>query len=281
MGASVAEFKIEWIEQLESKGRGEAFTLFRLALAKITGHDYAKIPLMSHLLLSTDQQRQMHAVLQRLKDGEPIQYILEESWFFGRRFLLNSSVLIPRPETEELVQWVISDWGNISGVRVMDAGTGSGCIACSLALGLKNAEVKAGDISPGALKLAEKNAAALGAKVEFREWDMLSEAPEEQWDILVSNPPYIPPAEASTLAKEVRDWEPAIALFTTSTDPLQFYKGILKIANHCLSRRGAVYMETHYLFSEAVASLFDNAGWLSLIRKDISGNNRMVKAVKA
>lgn len=269
------------MEQLGSKGTGEAFALFRLALAKVSGHDYAQIPLLSHMILTIDQQTELNAALHRLLSGEPIQYILGETWFYGRRFIVHPAVLIPRPETEELVDWVIKDWGSVSGVRVLEPGTGSGCIACSLALGLNSPEISAFDISGEALKLAIENAKLLGAKVSFKVKDMLDYRSSEQWDIVVSNPPYIPPSEAASLSAEVREHEPAMALFTLSEDPLQFYKAILGLAERCLSKRGAVYLETHYRYAEDVAGLFETAGWLSRVRKDISGNNRMVKAVKA
>jgi len=212
--------------------------------------------------------------------GRPVQYVLEESWFAGMKFFVDERVLIPRPETEELVDWVASVAGVAGGV--LDVGTGSGCIAVSLARRLAGAPVYACDISGGALEVARKNASDLGAKVEFysldfldaREWALL---PPIRW--LVSNPPYIPAAERRSMASHVIDFEPDTALFVPDADALVFYRALGEFARQRLEPGGAFFAEIHEEMGAAVGQLLTGSGAREVIlRKDLQGKDRMIKA---
>jgi release factor glutamine methyltransferase len=227
--------------------------------------------------------------LEELLEHRPVQYILNEAWFYKMKFYVNEHVLIPRPETEELVEWVINDAkferaNNSKQTNIIDIGTGSGCIPVSLKKELPESNVTAIDLSEKALLVAKKNAVQLDAAVDFfqidflkkEEWETLSE-----YDIIVSNPPYIPINEKEILAKNVTDFEPEIALFVDDNDPFIFYKNIPKFAKSHLKENGKIYVEVHEEYAREVKNLFENAGFISEIKKDIYGKERMVKALKS
>jgi release factor glutamine methyltransferase len=227
--------------------------------------------------------------LEELLEHRPVQYILNEAWFYKMKFYVNEHVLIPRPETEELVEWVINDAkferaNNSKQTNIIDIGTGSGCIPVSLKKELPESNVTAIDLSEKALLVAKKNAVQLDAAVDFflidflkkEEWETLSE-----YDIIVSNPPYIPINEKEILAKNVTDFEPEIALFVDDNDPFIFYKNISKFAKSHLKENGKIYVEVHEEYASEVKNLFENAGFISEIKKDIYGKERMVKALKS
>ena len=213
--------------------------------------------------------------------GRPVQYVLGESWFGGLKFYVDERVLIPRPETEELVDWVLAE-AEGAGV-LLDVGTGSGCIAITLSRGLPDATVYACDISEGALTVAGRNAAALDATVRFLEVDFLDETrwvdlPAVRW--LVSNPPYIPASERPTMAAHVVDAEPALALFVPDEDALVFYRALGRFARRRLETNGALYAEIHEELGAAVREVLVQEGAREvIIRKDLQGKDRMVKAV--
>jgi release factor glutamine methyltransferase len=217
--------------------------------------------------------------------GRPVQYVLGEGWFGGMKFFVDERVLIPRPETEELVDWVLSDAGEAADGRpaVLDVGTGSGCIAITLSRGLRDADVHACDISEGALAVARRNAAGLGASVRFLAVDFLDEAgweklPEVRW--LVSNPPYIPASERLTMAAHVADAEPALALFVPDEDALIFYRALGRFARQRLAAGGALYAEIHEELGAAVREVLLQEGARDVtLRKDLQGKDRMVRAV--
>lgn len=225
--------------------------------------------------------------------GRPVQYVLGECWFGGLKFYVDERVLIPRPETEELVDWVLSEAGDGAGSgttdsgtdrpAVLDVGTGSGCIAITLSRGLPDATIYACDISTGALTVAGQNAAALDAAVRFLKIDFLDETrwadlPPVRW--LVSNPPYIPAGEQSTMAAHVVDAEPALALFVPDEDALVFYRALGRFARQRLQTNGALYAEIHEELGAAVREVLVQEGAREVIlRKDLQGKDRMVKAV--
>lgn len=230
--------------------------------------------------------------------GRPVQYVLGESWFGGLKFFVDERVLIPRPETEELVDWVLAEAGEIGagaqGAGAMDAtadrrpvlldvGTGSGCIAITLSRGLPDTTVYALDVSEGALTVARANATALGARVEFRELNFLEEGnwadlPPVRW--LVSNPPYIPAGERSTMAAHVVDAEPALALFVPDADALVFYRALGRFARQRLEADGALYAEIHEELGVGVREVLLQEGAREVVvRKDLQGKDRMIKAV--
>ena len=243
-------------------------------------------------------------ILERLKRYEPLQYIIGETTFDGLSFEVTPAVLIPRPETVELVDWIVAD-NPQCGLRVLDIGTGSGCIPVSLAKRLNSPSVSAWDISAEALKVARRNASRNGVEVCFSQIDVLkpialastvvsahsaegnsfmtpSSLPAGfQVDVLVSNPPYIGEGEKKTMERNVLDWEPELALFVPDDDPLIFYRRIAEIGLDVLSPKGVLYYEINQLYGPETISLLEEKGYKNIeLRKDLSANDRMVKAVR-
>jgi len=234
----------------------------------------------------TDSEK-IKTYLEELLKHKPVQYVLHEAWFYKRKFYVNENVLIPRPETEELVEWIVSDFKKekySKPIKIIDIGTGSGCIPVSLKKELPESSIAAIDVSDKALSVAKINAEELHAIINFfqidflneNEWKMLS-----QYDIIVSNPPYIPLNEKEILAKNVTDFEPGIALFVKNNDPFIFYKKIAGFAKSNLKESGKIYVEVHEEYAKEVGSIFESAGFLVEIKNDIYGKQRMVKSTKA
>jgi release factor glutamine methyltransferase len=221
-------------------------------------------------------------IVSMLKLQKPIQYILGEADFFGLNFFVTPDVLIPRQETEELVDWIIKSTSNNSS-SILDIGTGSGCIAVSLAANIKNAQVTAIDISPAALEIARKNAIKNHVMVDFSPNDILdinSSIPNKPFDIIVSNPPYVRELEKEQMKPNVLDHEPYLALFVSDSDPLIFYKAIALKASNILKSQGVVYCEINEALGKELHDLFSANGFVDIeIRKDLNGKNRMLKAV--
>lgn len=206
---------------------------------------------------SEEEQRWQH-IAERLSAGEPLQYVLGEAEFCGRSFGVAPGVLIPRPETEELVALVEQ---SVSGCcRILDAGTGSGCIAVSLALALPEAEVQAWDISPEALSVAQGNAERWGAAVDFRLCDMLTATPDERFDVVVSNPPYVCERERLDMTPQVLEYEPGLALFVPDDDPLRFYRALVGLSVRCLNSGGLLAVEINEAYGAETADLFSRSG---------------------
>ena len=234
----------------------------------------------------TDSEK-IKTYLEELLKQKPVQYVLHEAWFYKRKFYVNENVLIPRPETEELVEWIVSDFKKEKygkPIKIIDIGTGSGCIPVSLKKELPESSIAAIDVSDKALSVAKINAEELHAIINFfqidflneNEWKMLS-----QYDIIVSNPPYIPLNEKEILAKSVTDFEPGIALFVKNNDPFIFYKKIAGFAKSNLKESGKIYVEVHDEYAKEVGSIFESAGFLVEIKNDIYGKQRMVKSTKS
>lgn len=213
---------------------------------------------------------------ERLKTGEPIQYIMGKGPFYGRDFLVSPATLIPRNETEELVHMIIKE-NPKAGLRILDIGTGTGCIPISLALEMKAPEIFAVDLSEEALKIAVQNAEALGAKVTFSIIDILTQTPDvSDLNILVSNPPYIPELEKTQMHKNVLDFEPGLALFVSNEDPLIFYSTIAKKGKHLLKSGGKLYFEINEKFGNEVAELMQSLGYSDVqVLKDLNGKERI------
>jgi release factor glutamine methyltransferase len=232
--------------------------------------------------ISENHLDKLNEYLKELLKHKPVQYVLNEAWFYKRKFFVDENVLIPRPETEELVEWIISDVKDKQNFEILDIGTGSGCIPVSLKKELRNANVTAIDVSENALFVARKNAKELDAEIDFKLIDFLH---VEEWgallkyDIIVSNPPYIPIAEKQILAKNVTDFEPGIALFVNNNDPYIFYEKIAGFAKLHLKEKGKIYVEVHDEYAKNVKEIFEKAGFISKIKKDIYGKERMVCAV--
>jgi release factor glutamine methyltransferase len=224
----------------------------------------------------------LNTIRDRLLRREPVQYILGEADFYGLKLKVTPDVLIPRPETEELVHQIIEDHRKESSeLHILDIGTGSGCIACVLAKHLPSSKVEASDISPEALEIARQNAQALGLPVTFHQMDLLSSAlprPNRQFDIIVSNPPYIPPSQRDKMPRRVLSFEPSLALFTTENDPLQYYRAILHYAEMALTPSGSIYLELNEFFAEDTASLFSDAGYRVKLLRDMQGKWRILRA---
>ncbi len=229
------------------------------------------------ITVSENTLQQLESALQRLETGEPVQYVLGYSEFYGRRFITDSRGLIPRPETEELVQMVLDD-GYTGENNILDIGTGSGCIAITLALETK-ARVYALDKDPGALELARENAHLLGATVNLLQEDLLKSQPHlPQLDAIVSNPPYVPQSDRESIHQRVKDYEPAGALFVPDQAPLLFYQRIAELAPLYLKPGGRVYLEIYHTAGPAISALFRKPQWSQVIvKKDLHGKDRLVK----
>ncbi|WP_018629543.1 peptide chain release factor N(5)-glutamine methyltransferase [Niabella aurantiaca] len=220
-------------------------------------------------------------IKKRLLKAEPVQYILNEAWFYDIPFYVDKNVLIPRPETEELADRIIREYRNRQPLRVLDIGTGSGCIPVILKRKLPQATVSACDVSPGALKVARKNAATHGVEIDFKELDILDERNWEQLqevDVLVSNPPYIPETDKTAMHRNVLDHEPHLALFVPNDDPLLFYRKIAGLAHRILHPQGRIYLEVHEQQAGATASLYESHGFSAVIQNDLQGKQRFVEA---
>ena len=221
------------------------------------------------------------SVLAELKKEKPIQYILGETEFYGLPFLVNENTLIPRPETEELVEWIIKSTKykiQSTKLRILDIGTGSGCIAISLAKNIPNAEVSAIDVSDKALSTAKKNAEINKVEVSFILKNILeTEELEGQFDIIVSNPPYVRNLEKAEIKPNVLEYEPHLALFVEDTDALLFYRKIAQLAQKNLSENGMLFFEINQYLGKETVELLEDLGFKNIVlKKDIYGNDRMI-----
>lgn len=218
-------------------------------------------------------------VLARLGRGEPAAYVLGETEFYGLTLRVNPAVLIPRPETEELVGWILSEHDGNTTLNVLDIGTGSGCLAIALGHARPSWSVSAIDISPEALAVASENARLNGVEVRFSQLDVLREAPAGgPFHLIVSNPPYIPRSETDITGPSTLAWEPERALFTTDSDGMEFYKRLAEMAPQWLSPGGSIYLELNEFRAEATSELLRAAGLVTELRRDMQGKWRMARA---
>lgn len=280
----------------------EAQAIVRTVLDALFGMSLTDICLGKVTQLSADDTTRLEKIIQRLEKSEPVQYVLGTEWFAGRLFSVAPGVLIPRPETEALVQWACDEAkekekeDNSKEERgkeeeedskeeeaphpsILDIGTGSGCIAITVALALPQARVTAWDISPDALAIAAGNAHKLGASVRFEHQDALS-APDdkERWDVIVSNPPYICDRERADMSDNVLSYEPELALFVPDSDPLLFYRAIARYASKALKPGGRLLFETNTAYAHEVAQAMADEGFTAIeVRNDCFGKPRMVK----
>ncbi|MCF6167821.1 peptide chain release factor N(5)-glutamine methyltransferase [Lutibacter sp.] len=218
--------------------------------------------------------------LSNLKKGVPIQYIIGKTEFYGLPFKVTKNVLIPRPETEELVNWILNDTKDIANINILDIGTGSGCIAISIAKNLPNATIFALDISSKALEIAKENAKLNGVSIQFIEADILnSPKSNEKLDSIISNPPYVRELEKKQMQKNVLENEPHIALFVKNENPLLFYDKIADFALTNLKQNGSLYFEINQYLGNQTLDLLKSKGFQNIkLKKDIFGVNRMLKA---
>ena len=257
----------------------EADQIARLIIEALFGISISAQLLDRPIQISLASEREIGSIIQRLLKHEPIQYVLGYSEFFGHRFKTDNRALIPRPETEELVQMVLQQQISQSST-ILDVGTGSGCIAISLALAC-NSQVYAIDLDSNTLDLARENAKALTANVQFIHADFLTDLVElPVLDIIVSNPPYVPESDLPSLEARVRDYEPSAALFVSDHDPLIFYRRMVEIAPLYLKPGGQVFMEIYHTAGPDIVRLFEQSRWSQVqVTKDINGNDRLLHAI--
>ena len=261
----------------------EVDAMMRVVMEEVMHYSPVDVALREHQPLPDFFDARLEEIMRRLECHEPLQYILGVAWFHGHRFKVTPATLIPRPETEQLVDMVVDRWGDREDLHVLDLGTGSGCIAISLARALKFAQVTGVDISHEALAVAAENAAALKTRVRWVEADMLEMPPQllQPVDLVVSNPPYIAMSERATMERNVLDYEPAEALFVPDDDPLRYYRAIATAARSALTPGGMVYLEVSQYRGGAVADLLRQAGLSDVqLFSDSFGNERFVSAIQ-
>lgn len=263
---------------------GEASAIADWVMETLTGSDKTERMMYKNNAITSAEEEQLRNYASRLLRHEPVQYVLGEAWFCGLKFYVDEHVLIPRPETEELVEWIISNCRfPVDTLSILDIGTGSGCIPVSLKRRIRKATVSALDISEEALVVARKNALKLGAEVGFIQVDILN---PQNWpsipasDIIVSNPPYIPENNKASMDPNVLEYEPHTALFVPDNDALLFYKAIAELGKTKLNKEGLLFFEIHEDLGKAVTDLLETEGYTAEIKKDIQGKDRMVMAGK-
>ena len=267
-----------WRDLTEIYPEGEARAVARYLLEVGFGFTSTDIYCDKITQLSSEEKTKLSKMLQRLKLGEPVQYVTGKSDFGGRQFDVGEGVLIPRPETAELCKMIIADGGR----DILDIGTGSGCIAITLALDIPNSNVTAWDISETAIDIARGNAERLGAKVNIIKNNALKPRNDiAKWDVVVSNPPYICNKERTLMERNVLDYEPYIALFVPDNDPLLFYSAIASYAASALKPGGRLYFEINSLYAEETSTMLAAKRYTNIkTHYDMFGNKRFVTAVK-
>ncbi|HYG39283.1 MAG TPA: peptide chain release factor N(5)-glutamine methyltransferase [Cytophagales bacterium] len=260
----------------------ETQSIASLVLEKLFGISRSAIILDKNIKgFSKETEKKLDQIILRLRNSEPIQYVLGETEFYGKIMKVSPAVLIPRPETEELVDLIIKENYKREDLKILDICTGSGCIAIALQTNLKNNSTFALDISQKAIHMAARNAIENQSRINLRECDILKE--EIPWqkisfDIIVSNPPYIGESERRLMQKNVLDHEPSLALFVKDTAPLIFYERIIKLSKTCLVKGGRLYFEINERFGDEISALFSDNGFKDVeIIKDLSGKDRIAK----
>jgi release factor glutamine methyltransferase len=261
----------------------EANAITTLVLSELTGYSKAKLKAFPETKLTDEQSKKLSGILNQLQTGQPLQYILGHTEFYGLTFEVSPNVLIPRPETEELVSWIIESAGTSSAISLLDIGTGSGCIAITLKHELQQATVSAIDISTGALETAKRNAANNKVDVDFIHADILAHEQikfDEKLDIIVSNPPYVTETDKRQMHTNVTDFEPHSALFVPEEDPLLFYNAIADFAVKKLKSNGLLFFEINESYGEATVDILKYKSFINIeLRKDMGGRDRMIKCV--
>ena len=283
---TIKQYRDQFIQELTPLyDAGEAESFFYLILEAKHQLKHIDIALQPELVLPVSELEIWNSILEQLKREIPIQYLLGTTHFYGLEFEVNSSVLIPRPETEELVDWIVQKSkikNQKSKIKILDIGTGSGCIAISLAKNLPNAEVFALDVSEKALATAQKNAELNQVQVQFICQSILeTEDLGQQFDVIVSNPPYVRHLEKQEIKKNVLDNEPHLALFVADDDALIFYRKIAQLAQKNLSQTGHLYFEINQYLGQEMLDLLQEMDFKnSELRQDIYGNDRMTKSTR-
>ena len=281
----LSQLKIKFLNLLKDEYPAqEVSSFFNLLIESYLGMNRLDFALKPGKEISLEEKEKFESAIHGLSLHEPIQYIIGETEFFGLKFKVNKNVLIPRPETEELVQWILDDVGeakNPQNLKILDIGTGSGCIAISLAKNLPDAEIFALDISENALETARENAGLNKVNVNFIQADILNlEALTGKFDVIVSNPPYVREMEKAKMHRNVLENEPDMALYVKDTDPLVFYRKITKLAQAGLKKNGNLYFEINQYLANETEEILKNSDFRTELKKDIFGNYRMLRGRK-
>lgn len=278
------EYKKQFINDLKDEyPLEEIHSFFNIIMAHYLKLSRLDLALNPEIKLASEDHKLFQKVLERLRNHDPIQYIIGETTFFGLHFQVNKNVLIPRPETEELVSWIIKDFSEnkLQTSNILDIGTGSGCIAISLAKNFLKSRVTGLDISAEALKVAMINAEINKVSVKFKNEDILNlKVPLDNYDVIVSNPPYVRDLEKKEMNRNVLENEPSEALYVRDENPLVFYDKITKLAQQSLKTGGFLYFEINQYLAEETEKLMRDLGFRTTLKKDIFGNFRMIKGIK-
>ncbi|MEO7982951.1 MAG: peptide chain release factor N(5)-glutamine methyltransferase [Bacteroidota bacterium] len=260
----------------------ESATITDWVMEYLTGSKKTERMLYKNSAFTEAEELQLRQLADRLLQYEPVQYVLNEAWFCGLKFYVDKNVLIPRPETEELVEWIITNCKfPVDKLRILDIGCGSGCIPVSLKRRIRKAEVWACDISVAAIEVAKKNAGSFGTDINFTRLDFLDKKQREQlpaFDIIVSNPPYVPAKDKEQMHPNVLQYEPASALFVPDNDALVFYKAIAEFGKTHLNRSGSIYTEIHEGLGNDTINVFQSSGYLTELKKDMQQKDRMIRS---
>lgn len=281
----IKEYRSQFIQSLSAiYDEDEAESFFYLILEEKKQLKRIDLALHPNLVFTDEELTEWNAILEQLKLEIPIQYLLGKTSFYGLDFEVNENVLIPRPETEELVDWIISNnqiTKSSNPLKILDIGTGSGCIAISLANNIPDAQVFAIDVSEKALATAKKNAENNNVKVNFILQNILETTDlGQQFDIIVSNPPYVRNLEKQEIRKNVLDNEPHLALFVEDDNALIFYRKIAELAQKNLVQNGQLYFEINQYLGKEMVELLEKMNFKNIeLRKDIYGNDRMIKSI--
>ena len=265
----------KFLSEINNFSRREVESFAYLSIEKILGYSKSDCIIHSNQELSNDNIISLENIINDIKQNIPIQYILGEAHFYDLKFKVNSSTLIPRGETEELVQYILlHDF-----ISVLEIGTGSGCIAVSIAKN-SNAKITAIDNSIGALEIAKSNAILNSVKINFVLSDVFNFSDTKKYDLIVSNPPYVLESEKKLMDKNVLDYEPHNALFVSDNDPLAYYKEIAKIATNNLNKNGLLFFEINEKYSNQIIKLLSNLNFVDIeLKKDINGRDRIIKSI--
>lgn len=255
----------------------EVKSLTMMICCDLLGYEAVDVYLGKDINLSESKQQELENILARMRKNEPIQYIRGVADFYGMPFRVAPGVLIPRPETAELVELILRE--NPDATALLDIGTGSGCIAVALSRHLPNANVRAWDVSDDALAIARCNNELLGTSVAFEQHDVLTYEGTGVFDVIVSNPPYVTEAEKPGMDANVLDWEPQLALFVPNDDPLRFYRRIALLGKRLLTPDGKIYFEINRAYGGATVCMLEEMGYRHVrVLKDLFGNDRIVTA---
>jgi release factor glutamine methyltransferase len=280
------EIKNNFHEQLDALfGKDEVESFYFILTEYLHGLKRIDLALNPNFEISEEEVQKWKAIISELKTEKPIQYIIGETWFYDSKFFVNEHTLIPRPETEELVDWIVSKFPktqNPKPITVLDIGTGTGCIPISIKKNIPQAEVFAIDVSEEALKVANKNAIENKVEVHFILQNILdAEKLESKFDVIVSNPPYVRNLEKQEIKKNVLEYEPHLALFVEDNDALLFYRKIAQLAKENLTKNGQLFFEINQYLGKETVELLEQLGFKNIeLKKDIYGNDRMVKCTR-